>query len=408
MCIMRKLRFIVLLALYYASHLIPRNKHIWVFGSLLGYRFSDNPKYLFMHVVRSHPEIRAIWLTHNQEVLKHLIERGYEAYKALSLKGFFYSLRAGCTVFSTGFDDINKYTIGGSKIIQLWHGTPLKKILYDDKVQFLQRPKDTNMMAAIKMGLIERISPLKYANFDVLIATSEESRKNLSSAFASTLERVFITGYPRNDALLDANKDEVGGNAYLDNVKKQVAPTYILTYLPTFRDTHIGDPGLFKSHFDIEATEKLLERLNAVLIIKTHFHDNRFKLPSKENGLKRIFNPLEKELSDIYPLLRETDVLITDYSSVFFDFLLLNRPIIFTPFDLDEYIRKDRELYYNYSEVTPGPKAKTWAEVLSLVEEVLREDTWQKEREEVNNRFNKYKDSNSSERVFKIIQEAIN
>jgi len=98
--------------------------------------------------------------------------------------------------------------------------------------------------------------------------------------------------------------------------------------------------------------------------------------------------------------------LITDYSSVYFDFLLTDRPIIFAPFDYDSYIAKDRELYYDYDKVTPGPKCKDWDEVLDWIEKFKTNPSlYQKERAKAKDKFHKYKDNKNSRRVFKEIVE---
>jgi len=94
---------------------------------------------------------------------------------------------------------------------------------------------------------------------------------------------------------------------------------------------------------------------------------------------------------DINNILKLTDILITDYSSIYFDYLLLDKPIIFAPFDFEDYLVKDRELYYNYDEVTPGPKARNWNEVLiSLKEAIENPEKYKKEREKIKNIFHKY------------------
>ena len=85
--------------------------------------------------------------------------------------------------------------------------------------------------------------------------------------------------------------------------------------------------------------------------------------------------------SDIYPLLRDVDVLVTDYSSIYFDFLLLDRPVVFFCYDLDSYTRDDRALLFDYQTMTPGPKARTMAELVSALHQVAAgDDPWRAER----------------------------
>jgi CDP-glycerol glycerophosphotransferase (TagB/SpsB family) len=113
-------------------------------------------------------------------------------------------------------------------------------------------------------------------------------------------------------------------------------------------------------------------------------------------------------LPDIYPLLKRVNILITDYSSVYFDFLLLDRPIIFAPFDLREFVSLDgQELFYDYDEVTPGPKATDWKGVLEFVERNLQCDDYKTQRKEICLRFNEFRDCKNSERVYNIIKNSL-
>ena len=100
-------------------------------------------------------------------------------------------------------------------------------------------------------------------------------------------------------------------------------------------------------------------------------------------------------------------MLVTDYSSVYFDFLLLDRPILFAPFDLDEY-RTRRNFYYEYDDVTPGPKARTWTEVMNQLDLVLEGvDAHKDDRKRVRDKFNKHQDAGSSARVAEKIQASL-
>jgi len=388
--------------------MVPKSKNIWVFGSWFGQKFADNPKYLFLYTERDHPEIRAIWLTHNTKVLSDLQERGCEAYKIGSMKSFFYSIRAGCVIVSSGLNDVNAFIVGRAKKVELWHGTPLKKIIYDDEFYFLPSHKATGRWGKLIVHLKNKISPLRPFNLDLLITSSEEVGQNLASAFKVNTNQVYVTGYPRNDALFDVSWLTSNKYDYLDNVRSEVDFKYVITYLPTWRERDEGKVDLLgRYNFEIDAIQYILERLKAIFIIKAHYVNKKLDLSAGEKILQRMYTPSDEELPDIYPLLKETNILITDYSSVYFDYLLLDRPIIFAPFDINEYVKDDRELYYDYDKVTPGPKAKNWPEVLRLIQEVMQKDDWKQERKAVCNRFNKFRDNKSSERVFQAIKEVL-
>jgi len=322
------------------------------------------------------------------------------------MKGFFYSIKAGYAIISNCLGDINGFVIGKAKIVQLWHGSPLKKINYDSELDSLSRQK-MNRLRRIVVDLMDRISPFSIFRHDMLIAASEETKEKLRSAFMENKNRLYIMGYSRNDALFTTDWLASNQCDYLNNVKKQVSFKYIITYLPTHRQLGKKRIDLFEEYgFKINAAQQILGRLNAIFLIKAHYFDKKLNLPTVDENLRRVYVPSDDELPDIYPLLKETDILITDYSSAYFDYLLLNRPIIFTPFDINEYTGEEG-FYYDYDEVTPGQKAKDWPEVFKLIPEIIQNDHWKQEREAVCNRFNKFRDNKSSERIFRAIKELL-
>ena len=107
---------------------------------------------------------------------------------------------------------------------------------------------------------------------------------------------------------------------------------------------------------------------------------------------------------DIYSVINNFDLLITDYSSIYFDYLLSDNPIIFAPFDYDHFIGNQREFYYDYDEVTPGPKCKNWDEVLEWIVKFKDNSMlYSAERKNIKDKFHKYQDGNSCKRVYEKI-----
>jgi CDP-glycerol glycerophosphotransferase (TagB/SpsB family) len=388
--------------IYLISGFVPRSKSIWIFGSWDGKKFADNPKYLFLYVYHKQPEITGVWLSRNKTILADLRVRGYKAYYMHSLRGILYSLRASCIIFSVGVSDVNLYTTKGAKSVQLWHGTPLKKL------ELAQgRQKATRRNSYPRQLIDEGLRPNK--NYDVVIATSDESKRTMKTVFSDARD-IAITGYPRSDILLGAPWLSKLDDEYIRRIKRELDFQFLFLYLPTYRQEASRELDLFARYgFEAKTVNETLCELNAILIIKTHLYfkahpyDGQADPDSDGARLERIFTLSDDDLPDIYPLLSEAAVLITDYSSVFFDYLLLDRPIIFAPFDIQQFITADRELFYNYDQVTPGPKAKDWADVLRLLREAVQDDSWKAERRRVCKRFNKFNDSNNSERVFQVI-----
>ena len=116
------------LAVYYLSFLFPRKRSIWAFGSGTGY--DGHSKYLLQYIIDHQPEIRGLWITQRKDEVEPLRKKGIEAYYSYGLKGIFYSLRAGTYIVTGSLADINFYTSGGAKQVQLWHGFGPKKCLW--------------------------------------------------------------------------------------------------------------------------------------------------------------------------------------------------------------------------------------------------------------------------------------
>ena len=155
---------------------------------------------------------------------------------------------------------------------------------------------------------------------------------------------------------------------------------------------------------DLKTIESQLADMHVLLLVKVHFFHLQ-ELDSLKERLNSVFFVEESDINqDIYTILPETDFLITDYSSVYFDYLLLNKPIIFAPFDIEQYVENDQALYYNYDDVTPGPKARNWREVVECIEDILtKSDAYKDERRRVSRMFNAYNDGCSSKRVYDAI-----
>lgn len=380
--------------IYLLSYLVPKNERLWVFGAWFGQKYCDNSRALFEYVNEKCLQIRAVWLTENKTTLDLVRGKGYEAYYTYSLAGFLISIKAKYGVISQSLKDINIFTHGRMNIIQLWHGIPLKKIVYDDNIS---RSKSKIL------SILKYIFPFikdSYTKF-MLISTSEEVSRKIASAFRVDLNNVKITGYPRNDIFFTGNKRMSPLGRKLLELKRIFSAIGI--YMPTHRKE--GNKDLFTIFPDLEWLNAKLKEQNVLLFIKMHFY--HLTLVGQKNvELSNVIFICDEDIEqDIYHLLPHTDFLITDYSSVYFDYLLLNKPIIFAPFDIEDYTKTDRELYYNYDEVTPGPKASNWEQVLAYIKEIVIEghDNYKEQREQITKVFHEYKDGRSSERVFKEI-----
>lgn len=133
---------ILLVPLYWVSFITPRSKKVWIFGSTFGKRFADNSRYFYLYINQfKKSEIRAIWISHDNKIVKFLKENGLEAYYYRSLKGIYYCLRGYVYIFDNYSKDISFWLSGGAVKVNLWHGSGNKKTNYDNKFDRVRHPK---------------------------------------------------------------------------------------------------------------------------------------------------------------------------------------------------------------------------------------------------------------------------
>ena len=395
---------LLLLPIYGISFLVPRDKNLWLFCSTFGRRFADNPRYMYMYVSKNKEKlnIRPVWISHDKGIAGFISRNGYEAYYYHSLKGIWLALRAKVYIFDNYSKDINFWQSGGAVKVNLWHGIPLKKIQADNIHDRFRHPK--NLWEKWK-NLPRNLSDEK--PMDYVLAASENLRGIFSSAFRT--ENVIINGYPRTDYFfsddkefllmpkeqeeLDAVKrflsrhgaesvddnglqndekytagDSIQGSIDLYESCKNGSKAKIVYYMPTFRDSEVK----FFEVMDLEKFQQFLKKDNILFCVKLH---PKSKLRKEfahviGSGFENIL--LVDAVSDPYVILKMADVLVTDYSSVYFDFLLLDRPVIFFDYDMEEYITKSREMYFDYEEMTPGEKTEMMEGLIGAIGNALR------------------------------------
>ncbi|MCP4685035.1 MAG: hypothetical protein GY867_06240 [bacterium] len=382
---------------YLIAKVIPKNQRLCVFGSSSGEQFGDNSKYLFLHAAREARDVTCVYISRNPGIVKLLRDNGFRAEYLYSRRGVAASVRASKAFVTHSTDDIHRLLLGGARVIQLWHGTPLKKIGYQTRTEGLPR------WMRFKIGLLKvlyRLFPYLDGtmSFDHFCVSSDQVRDSFREAFRILDSSMVTVGQPRNDCLSPEFPLQPGlfpEVALLERLKKDDAK--LVAWLPTYR--RLAGFGvvnlLFDFGFDENECERMLARLNLHLVVKPHPHE-RDALASRLQGTDRVhvYEPV-----DPYPLLRYTDVLLTDYSSVFFDYLLRDQPVIFTPFDYGDYQKYSGEFYYDYDLVTPGPKCRDWKEVLHELEVVCQKqargesDDFATQRKTVCRKFNQFGDS---------------
>jgi CDP-glycerol glycerophosphotransferase (TagB/SpsB family) len=356
------------------SKLVPKSKKLIVFGGENGMGFRGNPKYLFLELVKI-PSLRCIWITKHPSVVKELHDMGFEAYLHHSLKGYYYQLRAKLAIHSHALnDDFKNQLMGGVISYNTWHGVGLKKVWGENKKTFTYKViHDSNPIRRF-FGMLVVKTNMGKKNY--VVSTSKRVSSYYPSTFVVKKENVLELGQVRNDIFFkETDEDQLIPEWYRKNK--------VILYMPTHRNKGKLDKDI-NEVLDFEKINQLCHDLGCKFVIKMHLYSSGY-VPKEFEHIVDI----SKELYDPQFLLKYADMLITDYSSCYTDYLMLDRPVIFYCYDLSEYLSTSNEMYYNYFEVTPGPKVKTMDELIESIKDGFahHHETYKKERERVLNIF---------------------
>lgn len=345
---------------------IRPDSHIWLFSSTDNSHYNYNSRYLFEYVKENLPEITPLFVINDPELRNSLSSKYGKQYfiETENIQGIRQALSAGVWFTSAG---LPAYGTGLHKkrlIINLWHGVPLKKIAL----------LDPNLKKAARIYFKKIFSE----NYTCILTTSHELIPLMARSFAVSEDKIKVWGQPRNDGLFQKNDcREILGQLFPD------LPEYTKTvlYAPTFRD--YGQVQLFPfKDFDQEQLEAFLEEKNMLLFIRTHVAEQGSAAPYLGKRIRFLGN---EQAEDVTGILNIFDCLITDYSSIYIDYLLTDKPMIFLPYDRQQYL-DGRGMNFDYDDVTPGPKPETFNDFLDALSP--KEDFWKSERTRVNRLFN--------------------
>ena len=345
---------------------IRPDSHIWLFSSTDNSHYNYNSRYLFEYVKENLPEITPLFVINDPELRNSLSSKYGKQYfiETESIQGIRQALSAGVWFTSAG---LPAYGTGLHKkrlIINLWHGVPLKKIAL----------LDPNLKKAARIYFKKIFSE----NYTCILTTSHELIPLMARSFAVSEDKIKVWGQPRNDGLFQKNDcREILGQLFPD------LPEYTKTvlYAPTFRD--YGQVQLFPfKDFDQKQLEAFLDEKNMLLFIRTHVAEQGSAAPYLGKRIRFLGN---EQAEDVTGILNIFDCLITDYSSIYIDYLLTDKPMIFLPYDRQQYL-DGRGMNFDYDDVTPGPKPETFNDFLDALSP--KEDFWKSERTRVNRLFN--------------------
>jgi CDP-glycerol glycerophosphotransferase (TagB/SpsB family) len=365
-------------------HLLPKNRRKILFESAPD--LSDNARALYEFIRRQEngDTYRFVWCVSDPE--KYRGNPDFSGTKFTSFRekkyllNYLWHVATAGTVFYTHATppmiDCEKQTV-----LCLWHGTPLKLMDY----------KATGRQP-----------------FSKLLSASGWCSEALCECFHIGMEQTVICGYPRNDQLFES----AGALEKLGISPGEYAQ--VLLWAPTFRQsrslgiyeteqTQTGLP-LLEDPQDVLAFNKVLREKNVCCILKLHPAQDMSGVGEVALSNIRMLTNADLDARDIqfYHLLGECDALLTDYSSVYFDYLLLDRPIGFTVDDIDQYREARGFVCDDPYSMMPGEKIRTVPQLENFIAHLAAgEDTYSGERERVCRQVNQYRDGRSAERIYR-------
>lgn len=328
-------------------------KKIIVFESFFGKQFSDSPKAIHKFLLENKNEYayRLIWAV-KPGYEDEFIKQNIETVKRGSFKWLVLMARASYWVNNVRVPD---WVVKNKKTtyLQTWHGTPLKKLGLD--IEKLTMP-------GIDQATYRKTLVSDTSKWDFLIAQNDYASEKYQSAFNLSADKVKVTGYPRNDFLKNFDVD------FVDEMKKEIGISTskkVILYAPTWKDNNSYEKGSYRSVLDIDL-EKMHSVLGSeyVLLIKWHYLiSDQIKIPEKFKGFA-IKVPQTYDINSYFVI---SDFLITDYSSVFFDYANLQRPIIFFTPDWETYQNEVRGMYSDIIADLPGIVVDTTTTLIEAI-----------------------------------------
>ncbi|VEF49619.1 CDP-glycerol:poly(glycerophosphate) glycerophosphotransferase [Bacillus freudenreichii] len=363
---------------------LPKKSNLVVFESFHGKQYSDSPRAIYEYMKENKMPYVMYWMADRRHINAFDKLEDVQYVKRLSPKWIFLMARA-------------KYWISNARLplwlpkpkdtiyVQTWHGTPLKRLGAD--IEEVHMP-GTNTEKYKENFLFEA------SKWDYLVSPNAYSTKIFKRAFGFN-KKVIESGYPRNDFLINNNDMET-----IARLKKKCElplDKKVILYAPTWRDNQFYAKGSYKFDLQMDLAQ-MKEHLGDEYVIALRLHylvAENLDLTGYEDF---VFDFSSHE--DIRELYLIGDLLITDYSSVFFDYANLKRPMIFFVYDIEDYRDKLRGFYFDFEQKAPGPLVKTTDEIIHEIRKVNENGFTPSENiEEFYNRFCYLEDGHASARV---------
>ncbi|WP_300398291.1 bifunctional glycosyltransferase family 2 protein/CDP-glycerol:glycerophosphate glycerophosphotransferase [Faecalicoccus sp.] len=366
---------------YYHHYLkMPIKENVVLFETFMAKNYSDSPKYIYEALNKMYPgKYECVWAING----KHDIPYGAKTIKRFSFQYAYYCAISKYLVFNVR-QPLWFRKREGQVFLETWHGTPLKRLVFDQEEVTSASPKYKEQFYKQRK------------EWDYLVSANPFSSKTFRSCFMYE-GKMLEYGYPRNDILYASDKEE-RARRLKEKLGIPLDKKTIL-YAPTWRDDEHYGKGEYKFTLalDLKKMKTMLEK-DYVLLLRTH-HYIADKIDTTGLGGFAYNLSTYDDISEIYLI---TDICITDYSSVFFDFANLKRPILFYTYDIEKYKNQLRGFYIDMNTEVPGPLLYTSEEVIDAILHIDKiQKRYQKRYDEFYDRFCCFDDGHASENIVK-------
>ena len=369
-----------------AGTALPKKKNRIIFESFLGKQYSDNPRALYEYMLKEYGDKYELIWSVDKRYIQLFEEKEVPYFKRFSLKWLIAMNTAGIWISNSRLPlwipKPKKTTY-----LQTWHGTPLKRLALD---------MDEVHMPGTDTERYKKNFTTESSKWDYLVSPNHYSTEIFKRAFNFN-KTVLETGYPRNDYLVNYNDED-----YIHKLKVDLGiqrNKKIILYAPTWRDNEFYARGRYK--FDIQLDlDRMRNQLGEdyIILLRMHYLIAENINVEKYEGFVIDFSNYE----DIRDLYLVSDILMTDYSSVFFDYAILNRPMLFFTYDLESYRDTLRGFYFDFEKEAPGPLLYNTAEVIEAIQNI-DQDQFYDSRQNFRKRFCKLENGQASKNVIEKI-----
>lgn len=346
--------------IYPLLKMLPLKSDTVVFESFIGRKFNDSPRAIYEYMVKKYPDMNYVWIVNDPSDFD--IE-GAKLIKRLTPKYFITVATAKYIVNNSRMPIFFKKR-SNQVYVQTWHGTPLKKLVFD---------METNVMPGTNQEKYLANFSREVANWDYLVSPNNYSTEKFKSAFKYNKEFLKV-GYPRNEFLHNHTNDDVTAFRQKYRIGED---DIVILYTPTYRDNNNKGRGSYLQDMQLDL-ELLNQTPNIKVLLRVHYLVSEAIDTSKYDNIIDV-----SDVNDINELYIVSDVLLNDYSSTMFDYLILSKPIILFPYDLKEYIEEIRGFYMEYNEL-PAEQISNTERLIEIVQNLTGyKAIWKEEMDKV-------------------------